>query len=177
MAKKKRMPDLDLFRSLVDYDKETGQFMWKERPSSMFSAEQHAKTWNTRFAGKLAFNTLNHNGYLYGALFEGNYSTHRLAWYFVHGSEPDEVDHINGVRTDNRIANLRDVNRTQNCRNTKRSRRNTSGAIGVCWDPVNKVWHVRIKAKHVGRFKDFEDAVKARKAAELEFGFHANHGR
>lgn len=177
MAKPKEMPDLELFRSLVSYDAETGMFKWKERPDSMFPAKRHAITWNKRFSGKEAFNTLNHNGYLYGALFEENYSTHRLAWYYVHGVEPDEVDHINGNRSDNRIVNLRNVSRTENCRNTKRAKRNTSGVVGVSWDSVNKVWHVRIRRKHIGRLKDFDDAISARKAAELEFGFHANHGR
>jgi hypothetical protein len=177
MAKRKNMPDLALLKELVEFDPETGVFLWKVRAESMFPARRHAKMWNRRFAGKEAFNTLSHNGYLYGALFEENHSTHRLAWYYVNGVEPDEIDHINGIRNDNRIANLRNVTRLQNCQNTRRPTRNKSGVVGVTWDPKNRLWVARIKTLHIGRFKLFEDAISARKAAELEFGFHANHGR
>lgn len=174
---RKEMPELKLFRKLVSYDRKTGIFLWKERPDSMFPAKRHAGMWNKRFSGKQAFCTKSHNGYLYGALFESNYSTHRLAWYYVYGEVPDEVDHINGDRTDNRIANLRDVSRKENCKNAKRRAKSLSGAVGVSWDPVNSKWHVRVGKKHIGRFRDFDEAVSARKAAQQELGYHKNHGR
>lgn len=177
MAKQKKMPKLSLFRSLVSFDAETGIFTWMPRPADMFPAPHHAVTWNKRFAGKRAFCTLSHNGYMYGALFEENFSTHRLAWYFVKGKAPVEVDHINGDRTDNRICNLRNVSRGENCKNASKQKRNTSGVPGVSWDPVNAKWQVRIGHKHLGRYVDFAEAVSVRKRAELKNGFHINHGR
>lgn len=178
MNNRKEMPELSLFRRLVDYDPETGIFIWKERPDDLFEGKRKlTNTWNKRFAGMPALCTLNHNGYLYGAIFGSNYSTHRMAWYFIHGVNPDEIDHINGVRTDNRICNLRHVDRKENCKNAKRQARNTSGVSGVAWDSKNAKWQVRIGRRHIGRFRDFEEAVSARKAAELQNGFHANHGR
>lgn len=177
MATRKEMPELTLFRELLSYDEETGWFTWNERPNSMFAKRQQARTWNSRFSGTRAFNTVNHNGYMYGAYLGSNYSTHRMAWYYVHGENPLEIDHINGDRSDNRLSNLRNVSRQQNCQNTAKGRRNLSGVVGVSWDAFSSTWHARIQGKHLGRFKDFSAAVSARKAAELSNGFHANHGR
>jgi hypothetical protein len=177
MARSKRMLPIETIRELLDYDENTGRFTWRFRPLSMFQSERTHKTWNTRFAGKPALCTLAHNGYLYGAIFGENFSAHRVAWHYVNGVVPNEIDHINGDKTDNRIANLRSVNRRTNCQNLPRRSGNSSGSIGVSWDKVNSKWHVRLGTKHIGRFASFDDAVKARKDAEREYGYHENHGR
>lgn len=177
MKERKELPELELVRSMLNYDAETGIFTWKARDVSMFPAKRNAGMWNTRFAGKEALNTKHHAGYLYGAIFESNYSAHRMAWYITYGEIPDEIDHVNGNRKDNRLSNLRNVDRSTNCKNAARLRTNTSGQTGIYWDKVNHTWHVRIAKKHIGRFKLFEDAMAARKAAEVEYSYHANHGR
>jgi len=177
VKERKELPDLESVKSMLDYDAETGIFRWKPRPESMFPAKRHAGMWNNRFAGKEALCTKHHAGYLYGSIFESNYSAHRIAWYISTGEVPDEVDHINGIRTDNRLSNLRNVTRNENCKNAKKSRRNSSGQIGVRWDAINKRWEARISTYHLGRFKTFEEALAARKAAEIILNFHPNHGR
>ena len=96
------------------------------------------------------------------------------------GYPPEYTDHINGDGTDNRRINLRSVTPQENCRNRRLHNNNTSGVAGVMWFPVTNRWRAQIKNKgknnHLGYFKDFNDAVIARKMAEYEMGFHPNHG-
>jgi len=82
-----------------------------------------------------------------------------------------EVDHINGDRLDNRRINLRWATHAENGRNLKLSKRNKSGCRGVWWDQTNKAWMVKItlnyKQMHLGRFNDYDEAVRVRKEAEI----------
>lgn len=112
----------------------------------------------------------------------GGYPVHRIAWCVYHGSWPSGViDHINGKPDDNRLTNLRDVSRSDNNKNMSMSSRNTSGVVGVSWARDRKKWRAKIKSQNIvyelGFFSDFEDAVRARREAEREHGFHKNHGR
>jgi hypothetical protein len=106
---------------------------------------------------------------------------HRLIWRYHNGDIPAGmvIDHINGVHTDNRIENLRCVTRTENQRNMRRPKNNTSGRIGVY--RVGKRWMASItvanRSVHIGMFDLFEDAVTARAVKEKQLGFHPNHGR
>ena len=100
----------------------------------------------------------------------------------VHNSFPkNSIDHINGVKTDNRISNLRDVSAKENQRNRPLSCLNTSGYTGITWLVGAQKWRAQItlsgRSKYLGRFEKFCDAVKARKEAEVKYGFHPNHGR
>lgn len=111
-----------------------------------------------------------------------NFKAHRLAWLLHYGEWPsDGIDHINGVRDDNRIENLRVVSNSDNIKNSCISSANTSGVTGVSWNKVAKKWHVQIKShgvsENIGLFKDKDDAIKARKDAEIRHNFHPNHGR
>jgi hypothetical protein len=92
-----------------------------------------------------------------------------------------DIDHIDGNGINNKWNNLREVTRSQNCRNIKLASNNTSGFIGVRWNEENKKWRALIgidrKSKHLGYFDNLEEAIMARKNAERMFGFHPNHGR
>lgn len=108
------------------------------------------------------------------------YKTHRLAWFYVHGKFPDgEIDHINGNTLDNRICNLRDVTRQDNCKNRTIRSDSKSGVNGVRFQ--NGKWVARIthngKRITLGSFEDLEQAKIARREAEEKYGYHANHGR
>lgn len=120
-------------------------------------------------------------GYLRVTVAGGTIKAHRLAFALMNKPVPDEVDHINGIRDDNRWANLRGVTRQENQQNASISRRNTSGVTGVGWDRAYGKWHAYIrvdkKLKKLGRFDSLLDAVAARKRADKEHGFHENHGK
>lgn len=118
-------------RQLLNYNRETGVFTWKVSlaPRGPVGA----------IAG-----TILKNGYrsivVHG---EQNYA-HRLAWIFEHGSLPlQPIDHVNGNKDDNNIANLREASRSQNAANSKRRSDNTSGYKGVT--PHRKRWMARIR--------------------------------
>ena len=121
------------------------------------------------------------SGYLRTEIKGKRYRIHRLIFLYHHGYMPTQTDHINGIRDDNRISNLRDVSVSENNKNQKIPCNNTSGHMGVTWDKARKKWlaHIMVckKAINLGRFKDIDDAITARKAGEIQYGFHKNHGR
>jgi hypothetical protein len=84
--------------------------------------------------------------------------THQFAWYYVHKEIVEEIDHINGIRDDNRICNLRAVSRQQN-------NWNLTKAKGYSWDKNNNKWlsQLRLNGKsiHLGRFDTEDEARKA----------------
>jgi hypothetical protein len=110
------------------------------------------------------------------------YLGHRLAWLYVHGEWPNGyIDHINGDKSDNRIANLRACSMSQNLANTRRPRHNTSGFKGVSWSRMCRKWQAHImvqqKSVYLGLYLTKEDAHAAYlAAAEQKFGAFANGG-
>lgn len=185
---KRQLPSPDELRQLLNYDPETGLFVWKRRPEEMFEARGSiaratgAGCWNGRWAGRPAFGLCTTHGYMIGSIQFQKVRAHRVAWAMHYGAWPNsEVDHINGNRADNRINNLRLVTSSENKQNMKRRTDCPSGVTGVYWWPQSEKWRVQIAARgirqHIGMFKTFEEAVAARKAAEARLGFHENHGR
>lgn len=141
-----------------------------------------AATWNTRYANKEAFTALNTSGYKSGNLLGKRYLAHRVIWLLCHKDWPEgTLDHINGIRTDNRLSNLRLATLSENAQNRKTPSVNTSGVMGVYWYKKFRKWvsMIRIAGKltYLGAYDDFEEAVAARKEAELANGYHPNHGR
>lgn len=101
------------------------------------------------------------------------YSAHRIAWLITTSQWPKkELDHINGVGSDNRWSNLREATRQQNSRNRKIHKNNKSGIKGVYWDKSNKTWiaEVAVRGKNIrfGRFKTKEEASKAYEQGALK---------
>ena len=122
------------------------------------------------------------NGYVRMTVNGSCYPAHRLAWLYVHGKFPkNQIDHINGIRKDNRIINLRDVTQAENTKNSKIASNNTSGFKGVEWIPSRNKWRALISSKgkkiNVGSHYCKIDAVIAVIKARREYGFHENHGR
>lgn len=131
--------------------------------------------------GKLA-GCVNGNGYMLIQINNRKYCVHRIVWLIVHGKWPKgEIDHINGNRADNRLVNLREVTRQENCQNAALCSNNTSGVAGVHWHKRNKKWVARLriggKRINLGHYSDWWHAVCARKDAEFDHGYHLNHGR
>lgn len=122
-------------KQLIDYDPQTGTFTWKvnRRKKAMAGTIGGTHT----YAG---YRQIRLDGVLYRA--------HRLAWFYFHGEWPtSQMDHINGRRDDNRIANLRLATHSQNCANRGRQRHNKSGFKGVTWDSQAKKWRSVISAR------------------------------
>lgn len=169
-------------RALLHYSPETGVFTWRDRDLTEFSSLRAAMAFRARKVGVVAGCVSKISGYREIKLDGATYKAHRLAWLHVNGELPSlDLDHINGDRDDNRMSNLRVASRVDNGRNKKRPTTNTSGAIGVRWHAQLGKWIAQIKllgrSHHLGLFDIFDDAVAARKKADAEHGFHANHGR
>lgn len=146
------------------YNKQFGIFVWRKPRKGIV-------------VGSIA-GTINPRGYVNLVINRVSYLAHRLAWFYVNGEWPvHNIDHINHRKADNRIINLRDVTQSENLRNRSGS---SGGVIGVTWDKSKSSWSARIigNGKHcfLGRFKDKDGAIKARKAAEVRYGYHINHG-
>lgn len=131
------------------YNSDTGEFWWRYRTSSRCNL------------GK-PVGRADSYGSLRVMLGGKSIQLHRLAWFFCNGTWPTEqVDHINGVRTDNRISNLREATVAENQWNAKARSDNTSGIKGVSWDKQKGRWHARVKKngkRYSKRFHEIEEA-------------------
>src|SRR5687768_11945871 len=147
------------------YDPKTGVFLWKKGGRS----------------GRPAFQQ-NNNGYLRGQIAGCALPAHRAAWLMHHGEWPDrDLDHIDGNRQNNAIANLRVVDFVDNQRNRKTPVTNNTGVMGVAWRAERQSWRAQIgidgRNIYLGHFESKALAIVARKAAEKALGYHKNHGR
>jgi hypothetical protein len=151
---------------LLDYNPITGLMTWRTATAK-------------RRAGAVA-GGLNDNGYRIICIDRKSYLAHRLVWLFVHHVWPEgALDHDNGIRSDNRIANLRLASPSQNAANKRRARRNTSGFKGVT--RTRQGWCAQIwkdgKKTHLGYFDHPEVAHAAYMAAARRlFGIFARAG-
>lgn len=124
----------------------------------------------------------NPNGYRTIKIDRTTHSFHRVVWLIVNGTWPtNRIDHEDQNKQNNRIENLRDVTQAVNNKNKPKPKNNTSGVIGVYWNKKKQKWQAMIKVSrnqiHLGHFTNKDDAISARKTAELQHGFHKNHGR
>lgn len=164
----------DYARTRLEYNNDTGAMIWK------FAPDQRPQ-WNGRYSGRLA-GSLNKDGYIQVRINKSFYPAHRLAWLITYGRMPSlQIDHINGVRTDNKISNLREVSHADNGKNQRLRFDNKSGHCGVYMNTREGKWYAFItssrKTLHLGAFDVLDDAIAARRAAEKKFGFHQNHGK
>lgn len=141
---------------LLRYEPDTGLFFWKA----------------SRGAGKIngVAGTIDSDKYRVIGVNGKYHKAHRLAWLYVYGIFPnDKIDHINGVRDDNRILNLRQASQKQNSENIKIYSNNKSGYRGVHFNKPTKSWKAYIrhnkKLKHLGLFKTAEEAALIAEAA------------
>ena len=161
--------DQSYLKSILNYNPETGVF------TNRITRSSRAK------AGAVA-GGVNSNGYRHIRIHNRLYKAHRLAFLYMTGEFPsNDVDHINGIRDDNRWKELRPVSKSENNKNTKKPKANTSGVMGVWWRKDINKWRVQIKVFskniYLGHYSDFFEACCLRKSAELEHGYHPNHGR
>jgi hypothetical protein len=150
-------------KELLTYDPDTGDFFWNVDKSRVAKEGQKCSGKSTS------------TGYLRIGIDGKRYLTHRLAWLYIHGKFPlNDLDHINRIRTDNRLCNLREATRAENLQNR-------SNVKGVYWHKRAKKWLAQIKAnkKHfyLGLHENFEDARQAYIDASLQLHTHTSHMR
>jgi hypothetical protein len=154
------MISAERLRELLAYDPETGVFTWRSSRCGVA-------------AGSVA-GSRKSNGYIKVKVGGRMYRSHRLAWFYVTGVWPvGQLDHINGIRDDNRIANLREATNAENQQNSKCRSGSASGFKGVT--RKRNAWRARIKRGgrfiYLGAYKTREEAHAAyRVAAEAHFG-------
>jgi len=156
------------------YEPETGKLFWKERTPDLFAEtskdpERRCVAWNARDAGTEAM-TAQRQGYCVGAVLGQSVLAHRVAWAMMTGQWPsDQVDHINGARSDNRWHNLRAATSAENARNRSSNNASTSKFLGVSWATRQNRWHAQIGSGgvrlHLGFFISETDAATAYDAA------------
>ena len=176
----------EIVRELLDYNPNTGCLFWKERPLKYFKNKHDRNKWNGKYSGKEAFTAIDREktgriSRKEGRIFGKKYLAHRIIWLHYYGCFPkNQIDHINHDPTDNRIINLREVTPSENNRNRTLQSNNKVGHNGVYYDKHNNKYRAHIAINNVskclGRYATLEEAVEARRVANINYNFHANHG-
>ena len=153
----KQMPfTKDELHDLFDYRE--GNLFWKVKPCKHMSVGSEA-------------GSLSKNGYKYVSIQGMKQLVHRVIFKMHTGLEPSHVDHVDRNPANNSIENLRASTFAENAWNMKTPKTNTSGVMGVHWDKRRNKWMAFMrqngKQKHLGYYNDFDDAVLARKNAEI----------
>ena len=135
-------------KEYLNYDLETGIFTWIKNPNG----------------NKKLRSTIRQDGYKVIGFKYGKYLVHRLAWFYVYGKWPEnQIDHINGNKSDNRICNLRTVTNRQNSSNRYMHR--YGHLVGTAFHQQTQKWlaHIYVNGKntHIG---SFDTAIEAHKA-------------
>lgn len=142
-------------REVLEYSPETGIFTWKVRLAHRIKV------------GDVAGHRNSVHGYIYIIINNKGYGAHRLAFLYMEGYLPEnDVDHINGIRDDNRWKNLRHASRSCNLQNRRLGTSSFSGFLGVNWNKHAKKWRAYItihgKRIHLGYHDTAEEAALAR---------------
>lgn len=187
---KRPLPSPEVLRQLLSYDRGTGLITYNERPVSFFestkgrSAADTCFLWNKRFAGKPAFRTVMDDGYLRTTILYRQIVAHRTAWAIHYGQWPDKpIDHLDGDRSNNSLANLRLVTTKINCRNRTLKSKANGLPRGVRLDkrkrPGTRVFRADVgldgKMHCLGYFETPSEAHGAYAAAARAQGFTDRH--
>jgi len=153
-------------QELFIYDPESGIF------TRRIATGRHG-----RYRAGVKPGTRERRGYIIIGVDSQRHMAHRLAWLYVYGEFPQtDIDHINNIKGDNRISNLRLVTRRQNMQNVLAHKHNTSGFKGVSWHKHSNRWRAYIfadyKQIYLGLFETKEAAAAARLAAEKTYHSH-----
>lgn len=151
----------------LSYNPETGILTWIKRPNKQIYIGTRAGSLK-----KDGYRTIHFQG--------KTFQEHRLIWYLYYGEHPKgQIDHINQIRHDNRIINLRDVSKSENARNrSQQDSRLKERGIWYCKRRKRYIAEIRIKGKKIyqASFTDIDEAIQQRQAKEKELGlFHYSH--
>jgi hypothetical protein len=159
----------EIFEEYFQYDPKSGSLMWKKLPKKSRSK-----------IGSIA-GAKNSRGYLLIKFGGKSLKLHRIIFFMHNGFLPDEIDHVDHNKLNNKIENLRPVSHQENHRNMRKQSNNSSGHVGIYFDEKIGKYRARIgvnsKAIHLGSFSNINDAIEKRRLAEIFYGFHENHGK
>lgn len=134
-------------KELLEYNPETGFWRWKKcvgnRKTGWFNGSRMA------------------NGYYCLRLENTTYYAHKLAWLYVHGTEPEIVDHIDNIKSNNKLSNLRSATKSQNMMNSRTRIDNVSGHRGISWDKSTEQYHAFINLNGRRYHKYYDDLEQA----------------
>ncbi len=171
------LPSPEVLRQLLRYEPDTGKLFWLPRGQEWFPDLRRKCVWNARYSGKEALTAIS-LGYCVGRVLDRQVTAHRVAWAIAYGNWPDlDIDHINRIRSDNRLCNLRLATTSENMRNRALQRNNTSGHKGVT--AVGTKWQAQIQVHgeslYLGSFTSKAAASEAYASASAMF--HGEFGR
>jgi hypothetical protein len=166
MKKFHPLPPLEELKEFLDYNPETGIFIWKKTTNPRIKVGSEAgcekvKTKNLVYR-EIKFNYI-------------QYRAHRLAYYMYHGIDPrnNDIDHEDRNGLNNKINNLRLATHSDNSKNRSIAENNTSGVTGVTWDKRRGKWQAQLKLngkhKFLGYYLNIQDAAQARKEGEKKY--------
>lgn len=141
-------------REVLRYDEHTGVFTWRVDRAFVQAGESARST---------------DNGYVRIRIDGRLVRAHRLVWLYVHGRWPDgAIDHINGDRSDNRLANLREASAAVNAQNQRTAHRNnqSTGVLGV--SRHHDGWRAKVSVNGVAHFSKKVGSIEAARSAYLE---------
>ena len=157
--------DIQRLKELLIYDPETGVF------------KHNLARQGVTVGAKAGY--VNSDGYVYIVLDKKKYVAHRLIWLYLYGHWPtNQLDHINRIRHDNRLINLREVTIKENRQNLNLTSKNKSGVRGVSFDKPTNLWRANIqvngKTINLGRYDTIEKAAKAYAMGAKKYHTHNN---
>ena len=175
------LPSVEYLRECFSYSPETGVLTWRERPREHFKNDGAWRYCNNRLAGSSA-GSITPKGYISIHVAGCRYLAHRLVWALYYGKEPKaQIDHVDQVKSNNALCNLREATNTENQKNTSLRKNSSSGTTGVTWYRSTRKWLAKISSNgkriHLGYFNDKKDAEAARLAAAERLGFSRLHGQ
>ena len=181
----RELPPIKWLYECFELDADTGILVWKARPVHHFKAPRYQKRHHTLYAGKEVGNISSEGYRVVKVTWNGTrleWKQHRVIWAMHYGQWPTKnIDHIDGNKANNAITNLREVTAQENSKNSRMPKNNTSGHVGVNFNKQSGKWKAYIKVSgkwvYLKTYANIEDAIAARQAAEIKYGFHKNHGR
>lgn len=146
-------------KSILNYDAESGIFTRKVITSNRVKIDDPVG-----YISKIGYRVISFG--------KRHYTEHRLAWLYTYGYLPENIDHINGLKTDNRLCNLREASMCQNSHNRGANKNNTTGRKGVHYFKRRRLFVASIcvngEKHHLGYFRTPEEASDVYQAAAKE---------
>lgn len=174
----KPLPPLNYLNECFTLDPDVPSGLrWRNRPLSHFKNAHRRNNWNAHYSGKMAGTLCSTRRYLQIRIDGLRYMTHRVVFALAHMKLPPaslRIDHVDGNPLNNNPNNLRLATNAENLQNrTGLELRNSSGVTGVGFHNAGRKWYAQIRVNgktiHLGLFDAFEEAVMARRAAELRY--------